>query len=89
MRPGRPAMILAAALALLAGCVSTSLSPSDRAHLTRIEVDARLPQPVAVVHPLFTESGAASAIASGLLAGLAAPPLLIVGPIAGAHAPAA
>jgi len=42
-----------------------------------------------VVHPLFTESGAATSIALGVLVGLAAPPLLIVGPIAGAHAPAA
>ncbi len=89
MLPCRAMTILMAALVLLAGCVSTSLSPSDRAHLSRIEVDAKLPQPVAMVHPLLTESGVATGIAYGVLLTLAAPPLVIVGAIAGARAPAA
>jgi hypothetical protein len=72
--------ILTAALPLLAGCVPmTSLSPGDRAQLCRIEVDARLPQPVFVANPLSNESGAASGLASGVLLGLATGPAAIVG----------
>jgi hypothetical protein len=57
----------------------SSLSPSDRARLCRIEVDAKLPQPVFVPNPLSTESGAASGFASGVLQGLATGPAAIVG----------
>jgi len=89
VQPCRAMTILTAALALLAGCVSTSLGSSDRAQLCRIELDAKLPQPVAVVHPLLTESGAAIAAGYGLLQGLAAPPLAIVAIVAGAYAPTA
>lgn len=80
MQSCRAMPILTAALALLAGCAPmSSLGPSDRAQLCRIEVDARLPQPVFVANPLSTESGAASGFASGVLLGLATGPAAIVG----------
>lgn len=71
---------LTAALALVAGCAPMpSLSPGDRAQLCRIEVDARLPQPVFVANPMSTASGASSGFASGVLLGLATGPAAIVG----------
>jgi hypothetical protein len=71
--------ILAATLALLAGCAPmTSLSPGDRAQLCRIEVDARLPQPVFVANPMSTESGAATGAGAGVLQGLLTGPAAIV-----------
>ena len=80
MRSCRAMPILMSALALLPGCAPmTSLSPGDRPQLCRIEVDARLPQPVFVANPMSTESGAASGFASGVLLGLATGPAAIVG----------
>ena len=71
------------ALALLPGCALTSLPPSslppwERAQLCRIEVDARLPQPVFIANPLSSESGVAAGAGRGAVQGLLAGPGAII-----------
>ena len=71
--------ILMSVLALLPVCAPmSSLSPGDRAQLCRIEVDARLPQPVFVANPLSTESGAVTGAGAGAVQGLLTGPAAIV-----------
>jgi len=79
MRSPRAMPIFMSALVLLPGCAAmSSLSPADRAQLCRIEVDARLPQPVFVANPASSESGMLVGAGAGALHGLLMGPAAIV-----------
>jgi hypothetical protein len=79
MRSCRAMPIFMSALVLLPGCAAmSSLSPADRAQLCRIEVDARLPQPVFVANPASSESGMLVGAGAGALQGFLMGPAAIV-----------
>jgi len=73
-----PAALSVLALVLLPGCAPMSLQPSDRAQVCRIDVDARLPQPVFVANPASSESGVLVGAGAGALQGLLTGPAAIV-----------
>jgi hypothetical protein len=70
--------IFLSVLVLLPGCAPMSLQPGDRAQVCRIEVDARLPQPVFVANPASSESGMLVGAGAGALQGLLTGPAAIV-----------
>jgi hypothetical protein len=65
-------------LALLLGCVSPSLNPSDRWQVRRIAVDEKFDHPVFRANPLSTAAGGVVGAGAGALGGLQTGPAAMV-----------